>query len=407
MERCLGAGCSNFLQVATPTSTAFSDNGLTPGTTYRYKVRAADAVPNFSGYSNIATATTATSDTTPPTVTLTSPVNGVTGVATGTAVTATFSEPLAPATVNTSTFELRNASSALVPATISYNANTATLTPTSPLAGSATYTATVKGGAADPRVKDVAGNALAANHTWSFTTAAGSQLTGLIGAYSFNEGVGSIAGDASGNSHTGTVTGATWTTSGKYGGTLNFDGTNDLVTVADSAALDLTTGMTLSAWVHPTALSTWRTVLLKERSGGLVYALYASDQASHPNTYITIGGSEFESTGPTALPLNVWNNLAATYDGSALRVYINGVQVSSRPVAGSLLSSTGALRIGGNSVWGEYFQGLIDEVRIYSRVLTAAEIQTDMNTPVGVRLRHRHRPRRAGLRSVSGRIRLS
>ena len=232
-------------------------------------------------------------------------------------------------------------------------------------------------------MKDVAGNALAANHTWSFTTAAGSQLTGLIGAYSFNEGVGSIAGDASGNSHTGTVTGATWTTSGKYGGTLNFDGTNDLVTVADSAALDLTTGMTLSAWVHPTALSTWRTVLLKERSGGLVYALYASDQASHPNTYINIGGSDFESTGPTALPLNVWNNLAATYDGSALRVYINGVQVSSRPVAGSLLSSTGALRIGGNSVWGEYFQGLIDEVRIYSRVLTAAEIQTDMNTPVG------------------------
>ncbi|MGH8490332.1 MAG: LamG-like jellyroll fold domain-containing protein [Gammaproteobacteria bacterium] len=211
-----------------------------------------------------------------------------------------------------------------------------------------------------------------------------SQSTGLLGAYSFDEGVGSIAGDASGNSHTGTVTGATWTTVGKYGGTLNFDGTNDLVTVADSAALDLTTGMTLSAWVHPTALSTWRTVLLKERSGGLVYALYASDQASHPNTYVNIGGSDLGSTGPTALTLNGWSNLAATYDGSVLRVYINGVQVSSRPVAGSLLSSTGALRIGGNSVWGEYFQGLIDEVRIYDRALAATEIQADMVRPIGL-----------------------
>jgi hypothetical protein len=111
------------------------------------------------------------SDTTPPTVTSTTPASGATGVSPGTTVTATFSEPLDPATVNTSTFELRDSVNALVAATVSYNANTATLTPTSPLPGSATYTATVKGGAADPRVKDVAGNPLAANVTWSFTTA--------------------------------------------------------------------------------------------------------------------------------------------------------------------------------------------------------------------------------------------
>jgi len=46
------------------------------------------------------------------------------------------------------------------------------------------------------------------------------------------------------------------------------------------------------------------------------------------------------------------------------------------------VSSTGALRIGGNNVWGEYFQGLVDEVRIYNRALSPAEIQTDMNTPL-------------------------
>ena len=58
VERCQGAGCTGFAEVATPTGTTHPDTGLTAGTTYRYRVRAADAVPNFSGYSNIATATT-------------------------------------------------------------------------------------------------------------------------------------------------------------------------------------------------------------------------------------------------------------------------------------------------------------------------------------------------------------
>ena len=48
-----------------------------------------------------------------------------------------------------------------------------------------------------------------------------------------------------------------------------------------------------------------------------------------------------------------------------------------------MLASTGALRLGGNGIWGEWFAGLIDDVRVYNRALTAAEIQTDMNTPVG------------------------
>ena len=66
MERCAGAGCTNFAQVGTPTGTSFSDAGLAPSTDYRYRVRAADAATNLSPYSAIATATTA-ADTTPPT----------------------------------------------------------------------------------------------------------------------------------------------------------------------------------------------------------------------------------------------------------------------------------------------------------------------------------------------------
>ncbi|MBH8555795.1 DUF4082 domain-containing protein [Nostocaceae cyanobacterium CENA357] len=113
-----------------------------------------------------------TPDTTPPTVTANTPASGATNVNTVTSLTATFSEPIDPATINSSTFELRNAGSTLISATVTYDeaSLTATLTPSSPLASSTTYNATVKGGATDPRVKDLAGNALAANFTWSFTT---------------------------------------------------------------------------------------------------------------------------------------------------------------------------------------------------------------------------------------------
>ena len=66
VERCQGAGCTNFAQVGTPTATAFSDTGLAPSTTYRYQVRAVDASGNLSGYSTVAEATTPDAPPTPP-----------------------------------------------------------------------------------------------------------------------------------------------------------------------------------------------------------------------------------------------------------------------------------------------------------------------------------------------------
>ena len=63
-------------------------------------------------------------------------------------------------------------------------------------------------------------------------------------------------------------------------------------------------------------------------------------------------------------------------------MFVNGAQVSTQAVAGSVAVASGALRFGGDSVWGEYFKGLIDEVRVYNRALSATEIQTDMNTPI-------------------------
>jgi hypothetical protein len=87
-------------------------------------------------------------------------------------------------------------------------------------------------------------------------------------------------------------------------------------------------------------------------------------------------------TGTAAVPQNTWTHLAATHDGATLRLYVNGVQAASQAVTGTIRTSSGALSIGGNAVWGEYFRGRLDEVRVYNRALSAAEVQTDMNTPV-------------------------
>ena len=205
---------------------------------------------------------------------------------------------------------------------------------------------------------------------------------GLVAAYGFDEGTGTSTADASGNGRTGTISGATWSTQGKFGNALSFNGGSNLVTVADAPALRLTTGMTLEAWVFPTLGSGVRDVIIKEGPGADYYNLYARNWRGLPESNALVSGSNRTAEGP-ALAANVWTHLAGTYDGSAVRLYVNGVLVATTNFAGSISTSTGALRIGGNTLWGEYFQGQIDEVRIYNRALTISEILADMNSPVG------------------------
>ncbi len=185
VERCQGAGCTDFAQVGTPTGTTFTDSGLAAPTTYRYRVRAVDAAGNLSGYSSVATATTPDTPATPP---------------------------------------------------------------------------------------------------------------GLVGAWAFNEGAGLTAADASGRGNPGTLLGgATWSPAGKYGGAMSFNGSTGLVRVEDSASLDLTTGMTLSAWINPAASqSGWRTILQKQTDA---YFLNASSGA---------GALRPAGGGPSAPALPTW-----------------------------------------------------------------------------------------------------
>lgn len=206
---------------------------------------------------------------------------------------------------------------------------------------------------------------------------------GLVAAYGFNEASGTELNDSSGNTNKGTISGASWNTAGRYGAALSFNGTSSRVDIPGTASLNLTTGMTMEAWVRPNVVPTgWRSILTKEKTGGLVYGLYGNSDTNRPSAHVSIGWEQ-DTRGTAQLAVNTWTHLTGTYDGTNLRIYVNGVLASTKMIGGSLPTSTGMLRIGGNVVWGEYFSGLIDEVRIYNRALSATEIQTDMNTPVG------------------------
>jgi concanavalin A-like lectin/glucanase superfamily protein/Big-like domain-containing protein len=211
-----------------------------------------------------------------------------------------------------------------------------------------------------------------------------SQRTGLVAAYGFEEGAGSSVADVSGTGNDGSISGATWTTSGRFGSALSFDGASDMVSIADSPSLDLTAGLTLEAWVNPRSLpsATWRSILLKERGSHLSYAMYANSSTNAPSGHVYIGGDR-SARGTSQIGLGTWTHLAATFDGAVVRMYVNGVQVGTRSITGSITTSTGALRLGGNTIWGEWFDGLVDEVRIYNRALSTTEIQDDMTAPIG------------------------
>jgi hypothetical protein len=234
----------------------------------------------------------------------------------------------------------------------------------------------------------VAGTTLAPGGAVNMVVSLGSE--GLVVAFGFDEAAGLVANDSSAVAKSGTIRGALHVP-GKFGGALQFDGIDDWVTMADTTAspIDLTNGMTLEAWVNPTAQADWDTIILKERGASLSYALYAYDgapQAGGTNLaagYLNIAGGDVAARGLAPLPLNTWTHLATTYDGSTQRFFVNGVQVASRAQTGAISVANGALRIGGNTAFpNEFYKGLIDEVRIYNRARTAAQITTDMNTPI-------------------------
>jgi hypothetical protein len=198
--------------------------------------------------------------------------------------------------------------------------------------------------------------------------------TGPVGWWKLDENTGTLAADSSGSNNNGSLTnGPTWT-AGRMGSALAFDGVNDSVTIPHSSALDLAGAFSMAAWVNPAASTTnFKSVMVKNYS----HFFYASSKGYCGNGVVLAGfvgsGTRNNVCDRNPLPVNAWTHLAATNDGSVLRLYRNGVMTSSAAVTGAPVASTGTLQLGA-SRYGESFNGKLDDARVYNRALSAAEV---------------------------------
>ncbi len=209
--------------------------------------------------------------------------------------------------------------------------------------------------------------------------------SGLVSAWGFGNGTGGTGAtisDASGRGNMVTLVNAKLTSTGKYGGAVRFTGTDSFATVSAAPDLNLKSAMTLEAWVRPAKRAAgYATIVAKSRpGGGFPYGLELA--GGRPEAYGMIGGRVVRARARTRLPRNRWTFLAATYNGSTLRVYIAGRRAASRAVRGAFRKSAGPLQMGGDQVWGEFFTGSIDNVRIFSRARSPKQLARDRRTPV-------------------------
>lgn len=216
---------------------------------------------------------------------------------------------------------------------------------------------------------------------------------GLVGHWYFNEGSGTTAYDGSGNSNTGTLltpSGPTWTASGKINGGLILDAANDYVNVPHSASLNMTSAMTIALWFKPADLDSRdhdivtkgtttpddrATFELALRGQMLVFGF-----CTGVNSLCAANWNEVR-TDPLGLSVGTWHHIAVTFDDVATNqfwFYLDGIQypwenLVGAPETKSMVAYTDPVRIG-EVFNGEEANATVDDVRIYDRVLSSAEI---------------------------------
>jgi len=211
--------------------------------------------------------------------------------------------------------------------------------------------------------------------------------TGLVGSWHFSEGAGTIAADSSGYGNDGTASGTTVVT-GKSGNGLLFNGLNAYVDLGNAPALDVADG-TISMWVYINALpasekreyiwnnwglSTDQIGLGLDNTGKVVFLQYISNSPSSvysPSATVAAGN---------------WYHIVASWGSGGMRLYVNNVSKGSNAATGHWgFGNYATVRIGGSSVTSAYFNGTIDEVRIYNRVISGQEI-SDLYSATKARL---------------------
>lgn len=211
----------------------------------------------------------------------------------------------------------------------------------------------------------------------SSTTSTLPPASGLVAAYGCDEARGTTLVDQSGLGNHGTLdaSGVEWV-EGKFGGALRFSG--GVVTVADAASLDATTALTIEAWIRRTSTGPWSILVDKTQTGSptnYYLGLYG--------TALTFGyyNRGWRDIDDGAVPAD-WTHVAAVYEAGTARLYVNAGTPTTQAGLPALLPNAMPLLLGRGYV-GEEFRGDADEIRIYRRALTQAEIAADRIRPIG------------------------
>jgi hypothetical protein len=168
----------------------------------------------------------------------------------------------------------------------------------------------------------------------------------------------------------GTSAGSVAFAAGEVGSGFSLSGAaNSYVQVADAASIDITTTITVEAWINATALG--GRIVDKITAGGT--------NGYYLDTYqnklrFGIGGANVSSTA--TLPMGQFVHVVGVYDGANIVVYVNGASAGSTALTGAIPANTLPLRIGADSTGASRFNGIIDEVRVYGRALSAGEVQS-------------------------------
>ncbi|MFA5389331.1 MAG: LamG-like jellyroll fold domain-containing protein, partial [Candidatus Omnitrophota bacterium] len=362
------------------TGTTYQDTGLSPNTPYSYRIYARDnngetygAWHNESGYSSTVTWYTLSSA---PTIVLCAaqsdqPLNSELGK-----IVIDWS---GDATAYTLERDTTSAFSA--PVTIVNNQAVTTATDTG-LTDNTTYYYRVKGRNPDNIWSDYssAQSATTPDRTKPVTPSLGVAEANCVGYWSFDD-TNALGRDYSAYGNNGTVTGAVSAT-GMSSNALSFDGSGDYVTISNSPTLNPTSAITLEAWIKPVNITTNTYYEIMRQDSGDNRKLFAfQNNGAYLTVGLNTGGSYWETDTPiTASQFTdgAWHHVAFTYDSSTgkARVYKDGVVLEEEDHSGVIAAETVSLIIGSSAGTGEFFNGLMDEIRVYNRALTNAEINS-------------------------------
>lgn len=196
------------------------------------------------------------------------------------------------------------------------------------------------------------------------------RLQPLRAHWKFDENSGSLTKDVRDN-HPGTLHGPVWTSGYGTGNALSFDGINDYVEIDSSSGLKMKNEVTISASIYPTGPGSdsqiGGAIVNKEAEYEIVRFPNGTIQWAFANTN---PGWTFVDTGYVA-PLNQWTHITVTYGNGSVKTYANNQLVHTYPVSGTIgraFITDAGFRIGGRAALSQYFQGKIDEVKIYNTV---------------------------------------